>query len=105
MSDNLPPLINHVGKRGRQKLPDMSFRYYRVTGEIYVPQTGMPEKQFCLQRIEFEKDNRIELRLGYYIIGKRPGMRGRWTWGQFARFLPLDDFTAIIQKAKDVGWI
>ena len=105
MRDKLPPLKDHKNERGRQRLPDKSYRYYRVTGEIYIPQSGMPQKQFCLQRIEFENDHRIELRLGYYIIGKKRGMFGKWTWGQFAPFLPIEDFKTIIEKAKHEGWM
>jgi hypothetical protein len=30
-------------------------------------------------RGKFE-DKRIEVRLGYYIIGKKPKLRGRWVW-------------------------
>jgi hypothetical protein len=46
-------------------------------------------------RGKFE-DKRIEVRLGYYIIGKKPKMRGRWVWDQFAALLPLRDFRALI---------
>jgi hypothetical protein len=106
MSDNdLPKLKDHVGQPGKLTLPDKSVKHYHVTGEIYVQQTGMPKKYFCLQRIEFDEDGRIELRLGYYIIGKRPRMRDKWTFGQFAPFLPVSDFKAVIREAEQEGWI
>jgi hypothetical protein len=70
-----------------------------------VPQSDLPEKILCLQRIEFQEDGRIEVRLGYYIIGKKPKMRGRWVWGQFAALMPLRDFEALIRQAERKGWI
>ena len=67
----LPELPSHIGKRGRLVLPpDKAKLFYTITDEICLPQSDMPEKILCLQHIEFEKDKRIEVRLGYYIIGK-----------------------------------
>jgi hypothetical protein len=77
---------------------------YTITDEVRVTQSDMREKILYLQRIEFE-DKRIEVRLGYYIIGKKPNMRGRWVWGQFAALMPLQDFRALVRAAKKKGWI
>jgi hypothetical protein len=65
----------------------------------------MPNKELCLQRIQFEEEERIELRLAYYIIGKKPKMRGKWLFGQYATFMPLEDFKTLITKARTQGWI
>lgn len=101
----LPILPPKIGKGGKPKLPDGRVVHYRITDEIRIPQTGMPQKILCLQRIEFEGDNHIEVRLGYYIIGKKPRMRGRWVWGQYATFMLLKDFKALIRQAVKMGWI
>jgi len=66
--------------------------YYRITDQVAQPQSDKPKKLLCLQRIAFDDDGRIELRLAYYIIGKKGKMRGRWVWGQYAAFLPAKDF-------------
>ena len=58
-----------------------------------------------MQRIEFQEDGRIQLRLGYYIIGKKPKVLGRWVWGQYAALLPLGDFGRLVQQAEKKGWI
>src|SRR5882757_2101491 len=101
-----PELPSHVGKRGKLVLPpDKVELYYTITDEICVPQSDMPEKILCLQRMEFEKDKRIEVRLGYYIIGKLPKMRGRWVWGQFAALMTLQDFRKLVRQAEKKGWI
>ena len=102
----LPELPSHVGKCGRLVLPPNKVElFYTITDEICLPQSDMPEKILCLQRVEFEKDKRVEVRLGYYIIGKLPKMRGKWVWGQFATFLPLGDFRKLIGLAEKKGWI
>ena len=104
-SSVLPVLPSKVGARGKLILPpDGYVLHYTITDEVRVTQSDMREKILCLQRIEFE-DKRIEVRLGYYIIGKKPKMRGRWVWGQFAALMPMRDFRALIRAAEKKGWI
>lgn len=42
-----------------------------------------------------------ELRFGYYIIDRV----GNWAWGQFAPFIPKEDFKDLMEKAKELGFI
>lgn len=106
MKSKLPPLPSNVGKRGKIVVPpNGEIFHYTITDEIRVPQTGKPEKVLCLQHIEFQGDKRVEVRLGYYIIGKKPKMSGKWVWGQFAALMPLKDFKTLVQKAVKKGWI
>jgi hypothetical protein len=62
-------------------------------------------KVLYLQLIRFEHNGVEELRLGYYIIGKRPGMLGKWVWGQYATLMPAEDFESLIESARIKGWI
>ncbi len=105
----LPELPSNVGKRGKLICPpDGHVVHYIIRGEVRVRQSDKREKILCLQRIEFQEGRlkpRVEVRLGYYIIGKKPKMRGRWVWGRFAALMPLKDFKAIIKKAEKQGWI
>jgi hypothetical protein len=102
----LPELPSKIGKPGKLVMPpDGEVLHYTITDEIRLPQSDAPQKILCLQRIEFVKDKRVEVRLGYYIIGKLPKMRGKWVWGQFATFLPLGDFRKLIRLAEKKGWI
>jgi hypothetical protein len=78
--------------------------HWRVVGEIVRRQTRLPSKAIYLQKLEHEETGRVEVRLGYYIIGKKPGMLGRWVWGQYATFLPMTDFRAICRAAVRKGW-
>jgi hypothetical protein len=100
-----PILPSKVGKMGKLIMPpDNKVIHFEITGEIRVPQTGVPEKILCLHRIKFVEDNRVEIRVGYYIIGKLPKMKGKWVWGQFAALIPIKDFKALIRKAEKQGW-
>lgn len=93
------------GKQGQSKMPDGSVRRFTVEGEIRRAQSTEPEtKVLYLQRLRFD-DGHDELRLGYYIIGKKPRMAGRWVWGQFAPIMPVEDFKAIVTEAQQRGWI
>jgi hypothetical protein len=66
------PPPNHIGRivKGGNKILD----------EIHIYQRGSKTKLIYLQKIKLSSE-REELRLGYFIIGKKPAMRGRWVWG------------------------
>ena len=100
----LPDLPNNIGKRRRAKHPDGTYSYFKVVDEIKLIQSTYTKKAIYLQEIHFD-DQRIELRLGYYVIGKKPKMAGKWVWGQYATMMPIDDFTKIIQMAQEKGWV
>lgn len=102
---NLPAYPQRVGKRGLLRMPPRGRHVgFEIIGEIKRPQSGLPTKLICLQRIRFDGGHE-ELRLGYYIIGKRRGMRGRWVWGQYATLMPNGDFSAIVRDAMRLKWI
>ncbi len=101
----LPPVPITKGKRGTLIEPVTGNKiHFRVIDEVVQIQSDYPVKAIYLQKLEFEEDGSIELRLGYYIIGKKPGMLGKWVWGQYAALMPLRDFEQIIEKAKAKGW-
>ncbi len=57
-----------------------------------------------MESIKFE-DGEETLRLGYYIIGKKPKMKNRWVWGQSAPFIPKKDLLKLVKKAKNKGML
>jgi hypothetical protein len=97
----LPPKT--TGKSGVLIFPDGFRRRFTITGEIRKRQSTNPNKVIIRQRIEFE-DGRRQVRLGYYIIGKKPKMKGRWVWGQYAAMMPMGDFRKVIRRAERSGW-
>jgi hypothetical protein len=101
----LPPLPDNIGKT--RKLHDINGKVYhiKILDEIRFLQSNLQQKAIYLQKIGFVEDDRIEFRLGYYIIGKKPRSAGKWVWGQFATMLPVEDFINIVQQARDKGWI
>jgi len=84
-------------------MPEVLQLALTIQDEIYRFQSDFPEKAIVLQKVHFE-DCSFELRLAYYIIGKKPSMKGRWVWGQYATFMPQEDFIAIYKEAKIRGW-
>jgi len=100
-----PPLPRNIGKRRTITDIDGNKQHFTVLDEITRVQSTYPDKVIYLQRLQWENDGRIELRLAYYIIGKKPKMEGRWVWGQFATMIPVEDFQAIIREATRKGWI
>jgi hypothetical protein len=85
--------------------PNGDVLHYTITDEIRRRESGMREKILCLQRIEYNEDHRVQIRLGYYIIGKKPARKGRWVWGQYAALLNLKDFQHLVRSAEKRGWI
>ena len=101
----MPPLPINIGKERKLTDIDGKKQHFIVRDEIVRLQSAYPRKAIYLQRIEFKNDGRIQLRLGYYMIGAKPRMAGKWVWGQYATMIPAEDFRAIIREASDKGWI
>lgn len=96
------------GMKGlRRSLKDIrgQEKFYVVDDEIQRLQSTFHEKMIVLQKIRWEYGGHVEYRLGYYMIGQKPGARGRWTWGQYATFIPADDMKAIYAEAHERGWL
>ena len=110
-SSEIPPLPSTIGKRGTFTDPDGTRQPFTVVDEvrqeqtkfIYAPKGEPLGAVIVLQLLRFDIGGK-ELRLGYYILGKRPTMRGKWLWGQFAPSMPVEDFKALVEKARQKGW-
>ena len=99
-----PKLPSTVGKRATVRFPDGRKMIWHVIDEIRHNEGS--GKILILQRLQSDNDQTTEMfRFGYYIIGKKPKMKGRWVWGQFAPFIYADDFKAMILEATKKNWI
>lgn len=100
-----PKLKSHVGDFGKRKHPvTKQYRHFEIIGEIQKVQSNAKHKILVLQRLHFSEPDEIQLRLGYYIIGKLPSMKDKWVWGQYATFLPAEDYKFLSDEAKKLGW-
>jgi len=63
------------------------------------------DKVFVLQEIYLHKEDLKLLRLGYYIIGKKPKFKDKWAWGQYCPFIVDSDLKELIKKAEDKGML
>jgi len=81
----------------------------------FLPQGDLNEKVFIIERLRKEgyeghlarqkqwKKGDIEYRIGYFIVGKIGRAKGKWVWGQFCPFIPKEDFSKLLNKAKQEG--
>jgi len=97
-------LPNNIGKRRRIPTIWGTHRYMVIEDEILHRESKVPNKLIAFQRIRIEENNRIQYRLGYYMIGVKPRARGRWVWGQFCLMVLERDLKAILRKAERKGW-
>ena len=101
---SFPILPSRVGNEVILRLPPKGqILKCEIVDEIRKPQSGLESKILILDKIKFP-DLRIEFRLGYYIIGKKPRVLGKWVWGQFSTLLPPGDFEYLFNKASERGW-
>ena len=96
---------NNIGKRRRIKTINGDIRHFVIEDEILRFQHKTKKRKLiAFQKIRFEEKNRIEYRLGYYMIGVKPRAKGRWVWGQFCLLIPERDLNFILKKAETKGW-
>jgi len=83
--------------------PDGVVIKYAVIDEVRTFQDSSRSKLLIMQLMQLD-DGKREVRVGYYIIGKLPKMKGKWVWGQYAAFIPLPVFRRLINMATRRGW-
>ena len=89
----LPPL------KFKKFYNDRKHKKSPILGLIWLQQSNKKDKVIVLDEIKLS-EKKTELRLCYYIIGDKPRMKGKWTFGQFATFVPHDDFRSLTSLAK-----
>ncbi len=106
MTKRVPPF-----RPTRKHVRLIDIRGKKVTGSI-VNRVSLRQrssripKYFVLEETQFPTWHgtaRTQLRFGYWIIGKKPRMRNKWTWGQFAPLIPKVDLLKLIRKARKKG--
>ena len=105
-------LEEQIKKRKCARITDRNGKKQKLEILNHVTQQAseLKDKVFVLDELKHwkksvrKKDFKI-LRLGYYIIGKKPKARGKWVWGQFCPFIALKDLKKILRKAEKKGMI
>jgi hypothetical protein len=65
------------------------------------PQSDYPEKIFSIQLMKESSSGKKEVRIGYYIVGKKDKYKNKWAWGQFCPFIPQKDLKEICELLKE----
>jgi len=102
MNTALPPQPSNIGKRRTFTGITGSKVHLTVIDEIIVPHG--PGKLIYFQQFKFEEDQRIEYRLTYYMIGHKPGRKGKWVFGQYSLMLPAEELAVLLKEARSRGW-
>lgn len=100
----LPTLPSKIGNRGQYTMPDGSTEYFTIIDEITRPSTQPPlDCVYCLQKLKYD-GGAEEIRLAYYIIGVKPGMQGKWVFGQYSTSMDKADFKYLVEEAQKRNW-
>ncbi len=104
LPEHWPPLPHNIGKTRMIPAIDGEIRHFRIEDEIIRPQSNSDRKIIVLQKMTFVEENRTEIRFGYYMIGLKPRVSGRWVWGQFCLLIPQEDLLWLMEEAKRRKW-
>ena len=99
-----PKLPCRLGKTTRAKTIDGSPLVYTVEEEDVFIAPSNVEKAYCLQKLRLD-DGTVGYRICYYMIAKKPRMKGKWAFGQFAPMMTSEEMCLIFEKAKAKGWV
>jgi hypothetical protein len=101
----LPELPDNIEKI--RKLKDINGQAFTFTilDEIKMHQSDHPEKAIYLQKLCHDATRKEEIRICYYIIGKKPRMAGKWVFGQYATMMPIQDYVKLFDQANAKGWL
>ena len=101
------PFPSSVGKSRQLKAIDGAVRKFKVVEEIAREQPdveGGTRKIIFFQRIVFEDTRLEEYRFTYYMLGVKPGAKGRWVFGQYSLLIPGPLLADMLAEARRLGW-
>lgn len=83
----------------------LDYESIKMVDYIIHRQSNYSHKYFIIELMKLSWRREKELRFGYYILGKKPSVAGKWRWGQSAPLIPPKDLKALINKAKKKNFI
>ena len=98
-----------VGRRG--------WHHWITESVTLMRHSNQPHKVLVIQRVALTRveGERVyaagaevgsrEYRVGYFIRGRIGRAKNQWTWGQYAAFIPVEDFERLLALARDEGTI
>jgi hypothetical protein len=94
-----PRLPSGKGKTRRLKTIDGHPRSYEIVDEEVFLASSDSGKAFAIHKLKYD-DGSVEFRIGYYMIGRNPKMRGKWAWGQYAPMMTEQEMEEIFDRAQ-----
>jgi hypothetical protein len=96
------PLPSHKGNRGGATWIDGTRGSFTITEEV---QLQVEENKVLVFQQLTGDDGHVFLRFGYYMLGFKPGRRGRWTWGESCPMFSVENLHTIVARAKEKGML
>ena len=73
---------------------------------ICIRQTGQPDKELVLEKLQYDADGTIEYRFGWYRVHTgQDNVVTKRVWGRTAPTIPLRDLRRLIAEALVKGWL
>lgn len=98
----LPELKSHIGASVEFKNTNLGDAHGVVIDEVCVE--DHPGKIVKAQLIEFERGRR-EVRVAYWIEGKKESVRGKWVFGQFSSTMTLKTWSRLLYEVSKRDWL
>lgn len=89
----LPPFVFHTHYNTK------TLKNCKILRCVWIQQDSAEQGKIIILD-EIQINSKKELRLRYNIIGDKPKMKDKWTFGQFAPFIPPKDFEKLVKLAK-----
>lgn len=102
-----PPAPDNRGRRRYLNAIDGRRQSFTVVDEIVREQEVVDRgsrKLIYFQKLQFEGTGRTEYRFTYYMLGVKPGARGRWVFGQYSLMIPVEHLSKLLAEARARGW-
>jgi hypothetical protein len=105
------------GKLLRWKVVGGQARHFFLRDKwAFVPQRDHPGKVFVVEKLHLKRvegnrsrqrhrqQERVEYRIGYYIVKKKGSGKGQWGWGQSCPLIPAQDLPKLLREIKRLGY-
>lgn len=94
-----PPLPKSSRKTRRLTTIDGEERSYKIVDEEVFLASSDSSKAFAIHKLEYD-DGSEEFRIGYFMIGRKPRMRGKWAWAQYAPMMTEKEMEEVFERAQ-----
>ncbi len=101
---SIPKLRSTVGKQRTVKKDTGEEFTWEVIHEVQRVDSYKQAKTIVFQELKILGEDRTVFRFGYYNFNDTKG-KGKWQWALNAPMIPPEDLKAIVDEAREAGWL